>query len=329
VGAFHWFRTGFTATAHSIDGDPGFQRDHSPCDPLRTSTSPDHHSFSRFLLHHAVRVQLDSLPDDLDPRRCWTLRRQVCHHPCSRRIQTACDSQVVIRTLFVDHSTSSTQAKAFSYSSFAENVSLALGASVGGILAVPDGRLTNIRLFRTFPYALPCLAAGLSTCSASILCGLFLREPPRREEVDTKMPIREVLNRPVLLILLVQVFINIYGGFYTALYPLWLFTPISLGGLSMSPSRIGALMFLGTARYDFTLTSKAAHALHSQAVWLLFAMPPLDRKLGTRRLVAWCFYAWPLLFASPLLASFLVQRHNFFAMWALLVISSCIGSEWP
>jgi hypothetical protein len=200
------------------------------------------------------------------------------------------------------------------------------GASIGGLLAKPDGRLTSIQLFRSFPYALPCLVAGVLTVSGAFACAAFLEKPPHKEVTNDSGPLRSVFHREILLVFLFQAFVNLFGFSYTALFPLWLFTPVSLGGLSMPVQTVGAIMALGTFRCDFKLIVSVSDTLYSQAIWLLVLMPKLDRKLGTRKLMQCCFLAWPFFFATPILSNWLVSRGHVAAMWVVLVTASCLGT---
>jgi hypothetical protein len=53
-----------------------------------------------------------------------------------------------------------------------------------------------------------------------------------------------------------------------------MFTPVPLGGLAFPPLRISWFIMLGGI---------------TQSLWLLLAMPPLDKRLGTYRLTRLCF----------------------------------------
>jgi MFS family permease len=218
---------------------------------------------------------------------------------------------VIIRTLFAEFSDSTNRATAFSYFSFASNIAMMAGTAVGGLLVEPDGRLTSIQLFRDFPFALPCIFAGVATIAGGVSCFIWLREPPHQEHHDLRRTIREIVNPAVLRVLLIQAFVNIFGFTYTALFPLWLFTPVKLGGLAFHPQQIGLIMVVNTL---------------SQAIWGLVLMPRLDRRLGTRKLIAYCFYVWPVFFSIHLLESRLAQGGHRFAMWVLLLATSSLGS---
>jgi hypothetical protein len=96
-----------------------------------------------------------------------------------------------------------------------------------------------------------------------------------------------------------------------AVLPLFAFTPIELGGLEFAPAQIALLI---------------AVAGVAQSVWVLVVMPPLDRRLGTRRLLRICFALWPPGFLMPIGASLLAKHRQFGAMIALMGFLMTIGS---
>jgi hypothetical protein len=55
-------------------------------------------------------------------------------------------------------------------------------------------------------------------------------------------------------------------------------------------------------------------------------MPPLDKKLGTRKLLRICFAAWPWFFVLPPLANFFSRRNHWLAAYALMGVGTVFGS---
>ncbi|WWC66398.1 uncharacterized protein I206_100300 [Kwoniella pini CBS 10737] len=196
---------------------------------------------------------------------------------------------MVIRTLFTENCDSTNQAKAFAYFAFAASMGAVLGPTLGGYFAEPAKQWPRIfghlGLFVKFPYALPCLVCAVYILVSMILCFMYLKET-RPDECDNPPPMKEVLTRKTIGMF------GIFGWGVTvvfcvaALFPLYLFTPVAIGGQSMSPPQIASL--------------GAVNGL-CQGLWLLFALPRLDRWLGTKKtfiLVSSSFPIWLLLPAA-------------------------------
>jgi hypothetical protein len=64
----------------------------------------------------------------------------------------------------------------------------------------------------------------------------------------------------------------------------------------------------------------------SQSFWLLVVMPPLDKKLGTRRLLRTCFVVWPWLFVLPPLSNVFAQRGQWLLAYGMIGVGTIFGS---
>lgn len=97
------------------------------------------------------------------------------------------------------------------------------------------------------------------------------------------MSIWQLIRYPgVAAVLLIYNYIMLLAYTFTAVNPVFMYTPIRLGGLGFSPELIA--IFTGIAGA-------------SQAVWLLFAFPSLHKRMGTGKLLLWCALVWPIFFA--------------------------------
>jgi hypothetical protein len=221
---------------------------------------------------------------------------------------------VVVRTLFSEISDKSNQARVFSWFAFANNMGLFLGPTLGGALADPARQFPNtigsLSIFQHYPYALPCLVCALYISLSLIANFLWLEEPVHRERAE-RQPLRALLNATLGKVFLIFSVAMFLGLAYTAVLPLYAFTPVDLGGLALRPPHIAALMALAGV---------------SQSIWLLFAMPPLDKKLGTRRLLRICFLAWPWFFVTPVLSNIMAKRGNWTGAYALMCGTTMFGS---
>lgn len=98
---------------------------------------------------------------------------------------------------------------------------------------------------------------------------------------------------------------------YTAVCPVFWFTPAELGGFGLSPLQISG--FLGAAGL-------------SQALWTLIVLPPLQQKFGTGGLLRLCYVFWPIFFVLSPICNILLRKHLDAAFWTVAVVSTIGGS---
>lgn len=79
-----------------------------------------------------------------------------------------------------EHSTAKTQARAFSWFAFTNNLGIFLGPLIGGGLSEPATQYPSvfgrIQFLKDFPYALPTFIAGLIGLSTAIISAFFVTE---------------------------------------------------------------------------------------------------------------------------------------------------------
>ena len=124
-------------------------------------------------------------------------------------------------------------------------------------------------------------------------------------------PLGAVLTEPVVLSIANYVWLAFIEVAFRALEPLFFATPIHLGGLGMSPAKIG--LCLGV----FGLLDGAAQ-------WLLF--PKVIRRVGLKRLFLislFCFI--PLFVMFPVINHFAREWGPSPAVWALVVFQLIIN----
>ncbi|KAK4150275.1 major facilitator superfamily domain-containing protein [Chaetomidium leptoderma] len=209
---------------------------------------------------------------------------------------------VTIRTMISEHSTSSTQARAFSWFAFTGNLGILFGPLIGGALADParqyPGLFGNVQFFLDYPYALPSLAVAVIGLSAVAVTALYVEEtlikPPsggggssHNEESATPKPeaystwdLVKLPGVPIVLYTYGHIMLLAYS--YTAIVPVFWFTKVHLGGFGFSPLQISLMM--------------AINGL-AQAIWILLVFPPLHRRIGTNGVVKICAIAYPFFFA--------------------------------
>ncbi|KAK0254924.1 hypothetical protein B0A54_13360 [Friedmanniomyces endolithicus] len=197
---------------------------------------------------------------------------------------------------------------------------------IRGSLACPTdlshapGAFCRAPFFTQFPYALASFVAGALCLTSTLAAQLFLKETlqtaAQKSASDPKpappLTTWEVMTSPgvptVLLIFGHTMFLALA---YTAVSPLYQFTSIANGGLSFSDAQIA--IFIAVAGV-------------SQAAWMLIGFPPLQRWLGTGRLLRACVAFQPFFMATyPVLNE--LRRHGYErAFWGTLWPTLVIGS---
>ncbi|KIX06981.1 uncharacterized protein Z518_04957 [Rhinocladiella mackenziei CBS 650.93] len=231
---------------------------------------------------------------------------------------------VTIRTMITENSTQKTQARAFSFFAFTGNLGIFLGPILGGALANPATEypsvLGHIKFFHDHPYALPTFVTGSIGAIATITSAIWIEETLVRKsrsfsdssDSQPRMTTLELLRAPnIPITLYIYAHVMLLAFAYTAIAPVFFFTPIKLGGYGFSPLQISVFMGIGGL---------------SQALWLLIAFPWLQARMGTAGVMRLCATAYPFFFAVLPLCNILLRNHWTAAFWAIAPVSLCVGS---
>ncbi|KAK0733987.1 major facilitator superfamily domain-containing protein [Lasiosphaeria miniovina] len=239
---------------------------------------------------------------------------------------------VTIRAMISEHSTSKTQARAFSWFAFAGNLGILVGPLIGGLLANPveqyPSLFVNVQFLVDYPYVLPTLVVAVLGLSAVVVTVLFVDETLVRDPLPgsagagesaivkpPRLSTWEVLKSPgVPIVIFAYGHVMLLGFSYTAVVPLFWFTPTNLGGFGFSYLQIS--LFLA-------LTGLA------QAIWLVLIFPPLQHRFGTNRVILACAIAWPVEFAAMPFCSMLLRSANpagTATFWAVAPLVLIIGA---
>ncbi|RYP60437.1 hypothetical protein DL770_009993 [Monosporascus sp. CRB-9-2] len=246
---------------------------------------------------------------------------------------------VTIRTMISEHSTAKTQARSFSWFAFAGNLGMCVGPLIGGSLADPAGQypwaFSGVRFFEEYPYALSSIVVGCIGLTAVVTSALFVEET-LPEELKRKRAGRgtggddeagngtatkpkpqstwELLKTSRVAIVLYNYgHVTLLAFAYTAVVPVFWFTPPELGGLGFSPLQIS--LFMGLMGL-------------SQAIWLLLVFPPLQHRLGTNGVMRACGVAYPFFMAVMPLANFVLRLGTpagQTAFWVLVPVCLSLG----
>ncbi|XP_014561992.1 hypothetical protein COCVIDRAFT_85609 [Bipolaris victoriae FI3] len=217
---------------------------------------------------------------------------------------------VIVRAMLSENSTKHTQARAFSFFAFSNNMGIFLGPLIGGGLERPADKFPStfgkVRFWHDYPYALPNIVIAAIGLSAGIATLLFVKETlhTRGDSKNPKpsMSTRELLKYPgVARVLLIYNYVMLLAFTFTAVFPLAQYTPVDMGGLGFSSGLIA--MFTGLNGV-------------SQAVWLLLVFPMLHKRFGTGRLLWLCALAWPILFVSIPIYNVFLRYGKTILFWA-------------
>ncbi|KAH8712205.1 major facilitator superfamily domain-containing protein [Phaeosphaeriaceae sp. PMI808] len=228
---------------------------------------------------------------------------------------------ITVRAMLSENSTKHTQASAFSYFAFARNLGLLLGPVIGGGLESPatkyPGIFGSIQFLRDFPYALPCLVTALIFLFTALTTLLFVKETlhlhhARKKATDCPMSTMQLLRYSgITQVIIIYNYVMLLAYTFTAVSPVYLYTPVQLGGTGFTPQQTAAVMSVSGA---------------AQAVWLLLVFPRLHKRVGTGRLLFYCACLWPIFFASNALFNILLRYHHEATFWSVAPPTLVIGS---
>ncbi|KAI0637849.1 major facilitator superfamily domain-containing protein [Trametes polyzona] len=156
-------------------------------------------------------------------------------------------------------------AQAFAWFPAAWSVGTTIGPLIGGQLAKPQSRWPNTfthPFWAKYPYFLPCGVSAAFSIFTFIVTALFLKETVRKrsssdpslgddapqghgqDQPNAPPPLRKVLTRRVIISVVNYMVLALVEIAYVALQPLFLATPVALGGLGLAPPSIGAILGL-------------------------------------------------------------------------------------
>ncbi|KAI5465393.1 major facilitator superfamily domain-containing protein [Mariannaea sp. PMI_226] len=240
-------------------------------------------------------------------------------------------SSLIIRTMIAEISTTQTQARAFSWFAFFGNMGIFVGPILGGVLASPaeqyPGLFGRVRFFKDYPYALPGFVTGAIAATSLVACALLLDETLKKRrshedsteaaqlvDLEPPMTTRELIKAPgVGVVLWVYGHVMLLAFAFTALIPVVLFTPVSLGGAGLSTPQISIFMAIQGA---------------SQSAFMLLVFPALQKRWGTNGILRACGYVYPFFFIAYIVLNLLLRNGSDLAMavfWVLGPAAAVLG----
>lgn len=228
---------------------------------------------------------------------------------------------VTLRTMIQELSTPETQARAYSWMAFSNNLGIFIGPVIGGALSNPADQYPrvfgNVQFFVNYPYALPSFVAGLFGLSAAILCIFFIKETLVTKESgklgdEPPMTTWEVIKAPgVAKVLLLYNYVALLALAYTAVLPVYWFTSVPLGGYNLSPIQISLLLGLAGL---------------SQAAWTILIFTGAQKRWGTGGVLRFSSYIWPIAYAVVPIGNVLLKHGLDAAFWTVIPLNMVMGS---
>ncbi|KAG7090025.1 hypothetical protein E1B28_011646 [Marasmius oreades] len=198
---------------------------------------------------------------------CFGLSRTFWTLVASRCLTGLLNGNIgVMKSTMGDLTDNTNRAEGFAMLPVVWSVGATLGPLLGGTFARPQDRFPNVfkgRFWRDFPYFMPCLVVSSYIFTVAVIAIAFLKESAPRQrrqrtastdsedtiapeaETNTKdepLPLRQLLVYPVIISISNYVSLAFLSIAFSALLPLFLAMPISIGGLGLSPAVIGYII---------------------------------------------------------------------------------------
>ncbi|KAJ7690131.1 major facilitator superfamily domain-containing protein [Mycena rosella] len=263
---------------------------------------------------------------------CFGLSRTFWGLVLSRSLNGALNGNIgVIKSVVAEMTDSTNIAQAYAYMPLAWSTGSVLGPIIGGSLARPAERFPSVfgnnTFLRAYPYFLPCAIPATFSVLAWVVTLVFLKETNpgptvlslsrifRRPDAETikreamleaakpslvvpeserAIPLRGLLTRPVIVAASNYAALSLIDIAIRAIQPVFLSTPIELGGLGLSTPRIGNLLsvygvcngvfqvFFFARLHDY-LGSKMTHTVGIASALPTLATFPLLSYLARRQ----------------------------------------------
>ncbi|KAH9917008.1 MFS general substrate transporter [Fomitopsis serialis] len=199
---------------------------------------------------------------------CFGLSRTFLHLILSRCLVGALNGNIgVMKSMMGELTDSTNMAQGFSLMPVVWSAGSTLGPMIGGQLAKPHDRWPNVftaRIWSQYPYLLPCAVSSAFSAFTFVIVSVFLKETVQRRQIKKKSvrilvqaeedpllreeslenpaTLRSLMVRPVLLSVANYGTLCLLDIAYRAIQPLFLSTPIALGGLGFTPATIGLVL---------------------------------------------------------------------------------------
>ncbi|KAG6827619.1 hypothetical protein H0H92_011076 [Tricholoma furcatifolium] len=211
---------------------------------------------------------------------CFGLSRSFWSLVLSRCLNGALNGNIgVIKSMMVELTDSTNIAQAYAYFPISWSTGGTLGPIIGGSLSRPAERFPGVfgnnEFLKKYPYFLPCAVPATYTALAWMMTYFFLKDThrspapfsqlfkfrkdkdalPSKNDIgsqefrdsevpaeDKPLPLRALLTPRVVIAAGNYAFLSLVEIAFRAVQPVFLSTPIALGGLGLPPSIIGNIL---------------------------------------------------------------------------------------
>ncbi|KAI9634257.1 major facilitator superfamily domain-containing protein [Dioszegia hungarica] len=224
----------------------------------------------------------------------------------------------VLKCIMAEICDETNESRAFSLFPVMLNLGTLIASYVGGEYANVGRHYPNFAntfpIFKTYPYLLPCLIAGLFPLLSSLAAFIWLEEtlpPPSISSdpdavPDEPEPLKDIFTTKINLIMVSFGVLSLMGSAIMGIHPLFCFTPAIDGGLGFSEKNIGNAMSV-----------RAVLILVVQLV----AFPWLQRKIGTWRLYKILMFFWIPTFLGLPFVNLIARGGNMAMVWVSLTLT--------
>lgn len=199
---------------------------------------------------------------------CFGLSRNFTALIISRCLTGLLNGNIgVMKSVMGELTDSTNRAEGFALMPVVWGLGATLGPFIGGSLSRPHERFPNVfsgSFWKAYPYFLPCVATSGFVMIAFTIALIFFKETvPKKQpskhrsaepadtsddtsasspRLDEPLPLRDVLTYPVILSVSNYVALAFLNIAISALLPLFLAMPLSVGGLGFAPATIGYII---------------------------------------------------------------------------------------
>lgn len=196
----------------------------------------------------------------------------------------------------------------------------------------------KLAFFHKFPYVLPNMVISAIALISAFTTILFVNEVNQsslaarrihiliihqtlhihrgnKETAGPPLSTWQLLKSPgVARVLVISNYVMLLAFTFTAVFPVFQYTPVELGGLGFTPGLIAAVTGLNGV---------------SQAVFLLLIFSKLHKHFGTIGILWTCAVAWPIFFALCPMFHVMLEHHLDKLLWwsgpPILVVGSGVA----
>ncbi|KAF8920738.1 major facilitator superfamily domain-containing protein [Mucidula mucida] len=182
---------------------------------------------------------------------CFGLSKTFWGLVMSRALNGALNGNIgVIKSMMAEMTDSTNIAQAYAYMPISWSTGAVLGPIIGGALSRPAEQFPdlfgNSEFLKEYPYFLPCAIPATFSAIAWVVTYLYLKETARNttsiHDKEKALPLRSLLIPKVVIAGGNYAMLSLLDISFRAIQPVFLSTPVELGGLALPPPTIGKIL---------------------------------------------------------------------------------------